>query len=121
MRAVVCLLIALIVFGLTPKPIGDSGGPIAYTFGDHLDNNESTYALYYHVPSVIAPDGDPLQVCNVQRVTFAGRTRPLTVPIDTSIPVCAAFVGALAGLTILALTSVLYCSGRKRLALEAKT
>jgi len=53
LRAFVCLLIALIVFGLTPKAIGDSGGPIAYTFGDHLDNNESTYALYYNVPSVI--------------------------------------------------------------------
>ena len=53
LRAFVCLLFALIVFGLAPRATGDSGGPIAYTFGDHLDNNESTYALYYNVPSVI--------------------------------------------------------------------
>src|SRR5712691_5024046 len=53
LRVLVCILTGLVIFGSSPKAIGDSGGPIVYTFGDHLDNNESTYALYFTVPSVI--------------------------------------------------------------------
>jgi len=49
----ICILAGLIVFGSAPKAIGDSGGPVVFTFGDHLDNNESMYSLYYTVPSVI--------------------------------------------------------------------
>jgi hypothetical protein len=47
------ILVGLIIFGSAPKAIGDSGGPIVFTFGDHLDNNESMYSLFYTVPPVI--------------------------------------------------------------------
>jgi hypothetical protein len=43
----------LIIIGSAPSAIGDSGGPVIFTFGDHLDNNESKYALYYTAPSAI--------------------------------------------------------------------
>jgi hypothetical protein len=52
-RVVSCVLVGLIIFGWAPKAIGDSGGPVVFTFGDHIDNNESMYSLYYTVPSVI--------------------------------------------------------------------
>jgi hypothetical protein len=41
------------LFGSVPKAIADSGGPIVYIFGDHIDNNESMYSLYYTAPAVI--------------------------------------------------------------------
>jgi hypothetical protein len=49
----VCVLIGLLVFGFLPKATADSGGPIVYTFGDHIDTNESMYSLYYATPAVI--------------------------------------------------------------------
>ena len=48
----VCLLIGLIVIGSAPKAVGDVGS-VVYTFGSTLSDNESKYALYYSVPSVI--------------------------------------------------------------------
>ena len=53
LKVFVCILMGLIIFGSAPKAIGDAGGPVIFTFGDHLDNNESMYSLYYTVPSVI--------------------------------------------------------------------
>ena len=40
-------------FGFLPKAIADSGGPIVYTFGDRIDNNESKYSFYYTTPAII--------------------------------------------------------------------
>src|SRR5437773_10177128 len=53
LKVFVSILMGLIIFGSAPEAIGDSGGPVVFTFGDHLDNNESMYSLYYTVPSVI--------------------------------------------------------------------
>jgi hypothetical protein len=53
LKVFVCILIVLVILGSQPRAIGNSGGPVFYIFGNHLDNNESTYALYYTVPSVI--------------------------------------------------------------------
>jgi hypothetical protein len=53
LRIFICILAGLIIFGSAPKAIGDSGGPVVFIFGDHIDNNESMYSLYYTVPSFI--------------------------------------------------------------------
>lgn len=53
LKIFICILVGLIVFGSAPRAIGDSGGPVVFTFGDHIDNNESTYSLYYDVPSSV--------------------------------------------------------------------
>jgi len=53
LQILVCILVGLVIFGSTPKAVGDSGGPVVFTFGDQIDHNESMYALYYTVPSVI--------------------------------------------------------------------
>jgi hypothetical protein len=52
LKVVVCVLIALIVFGIAPKAAGDSGS-VVFTFGSPLSSNESKYTLYYSIPPVI--------------------------------------------------------------------
>jgi hypothetical protein len=51
-KVFVCILIGLIVFGIAPRAVGDSGS-VAYTFGSPLFSNESKYVLYYSIPPVI--------------------------------------------------------------------
>ncbi|MDA4119968.1 MAG: hypothetical protein OK436_05220 [Thaumarchaeota archaeon] len=53
LRIFTCILVGLMILGSAPKAIGDSGGPVVFTFGDPIDKNESMYSLYYTVPSVI--------------------------------------------------------------------
>jgi len=42
----------LLLLGTAPRAFADSGG-VLYTFGSHLSNNESKYALYYSIPQAV--------------------------------------------------------------------